>query len=64
VLTDLLAWRDTETPRPEIAYWRTAHGEEVDFVVDRKRKLLVIEVESGGEPAPRDAAHVLSFLHQ
>jgi len=22
VLTDLSAWRDTETPRPEITYWR------------------------------------------
>lgn len=64
VLTDLLAWRDTETPRPEIAYWRTAHGEEVDFVVDRKRKLLAIEVKSGDEPAPRDAAHHRSFLQQ
>jgi predicted AAA+ superfamily ATPase len=64
VLTDLLAWRDTETPRPEVAYWRTAHGEEVDFVVDRKRKLLAIEVKSGGAPAPRDATHISSFLQQ
>jgi predicted AAA+ superfamily ATPase len=64
VLTDLLAWRDTETPRAEIAYWRTAHGEEVDFVVDRKRRLLAIEVKSGGAPAPRDAQHVRNFLQQ
>jgi predicted AAA+ superfamily ATPase len=64
VLTDLLAWRDTETPRADISYWRTAHGEEVDFVVDRKRKLLAIEVKSGGKPMPRDAAHIRSFLQQ
>jgi len=28
VLTDPLAWRDTETPRPEVTYWRTAAGAE------------------------------------
>jgi hypothetical protein len=32
--------------------------------VDRKRKLLAIEVKSGSEPTPRDAAHVASFLEQ
>jgi predicted AAA+ superfamily ATPase len=61
VLTDLLAWRDTETPRPEISYWRTASGEEVDFIVDRKRKLLAIEIKSGGAPSARDAAHLKAF---
>lgn len=64
VLTDLLAWRDTESPRPEISYWRTAQGEEVDFIVDRKRKLLAIEVKAGGAPAPRDAAHIRSLQQE
>lgn len=61
VLTDLLAWRDTETPRPEITYWRTASGAEVDFVIERKHRLLAIEVKSSGAPTPRDAAHLAAF---
>lgn len=61
VLTDLLAWRDTETPRPEVMYWRTASGAEVDFVIERKRKLLAIEVKTGDAPGPRDVAHLKTF---
>jgi predicted AAA+ superfamily ATPase len=62
VLHDLLVWRDTETPRPEITYWRTAGGAEVDFVVERRRALLAVEVKSGTTLAPRDFAHVKQFL--
>lgn len=61
VLTDLLAWRETETPRPEITYWRTTAGAEVDFVIERQRKLLAIEVKASGAPTPRDAAHLSTF---
>jgi uncharacterized protein len=61
VLTDLLCWRDTETPRPEVTYWRTATGAEVDFVIERKRELLAIEVKAGNAPGPRDVAHLKTF---
>jgi hypothetical protein len=61
VLTDLLAWRETESPRPEISYWRTAQNEEVDFVIARRRQLLGVEVKAGDAPAPRDAKHLRSF---
>lgn len=61
VLTDLLAWRDTQTPRPEVTYWRTAGGAEVDFIIERKRKLLAIEVKTGRAPGPRDVAHLTAF---
>jgi uncharacterized protein len=60
-LTDLLAWRDTETPRPEVTYWRTAAGAEVDFVLERKRKLLGVEVKAGESPGPREAEHLKTF---
>jgi predicted AAA+ superfamily ATPase len=35
VLHDLLCWRDARVERAEILYWRTATGEEVDFVGGR-----------------------------
>lgn len=64
VLTDLLAWRETESPRPEVSYWRTAQGEEVDFVIARKRELLAIEVKASGAPTPRDARHLQTFCEE
>ncbi len=64
VLTDLLAWKETESPRPEVSYWRTSQGEEVDFVITRKRQLLAVEVKAGAAPAPRDARHLRTFCDE
>ena len=61
VLGDLLAWRDTRARRPEILYWRTATGEEVDFVIEVDRRLVAIEVKAGDRPKVDDARHLRSF---
>ncbi len=64
VLNDLLVWRDTEVPRPEISYWRTASGAEVDFVLERRRELVAVETKAGTAPTARDASHVRRFLEE
>jgi predicted AAA+ superfamily ATPase len=61
VLHDLLAWRDGRLDRAEIAYWRTASGEEVDLVIEAGGRLLPIEIKAGGRPRLADAAHLRSF---
>lgn len=61
VLHDLLAWREGRRDRPEIAYWRTASGEEVDLVIEAGDRLLPIEVKAGARPRLADAAHLRSF---
>ena len=61
VLVDLVAWRETVVPRPEILFWRTVNGEEVDFVIEHGRKLIPIEVKATTRPAYSDARHVLTF---
>jgi hypothetical protein len=61
VLADLLAWRDTAVRRPEVCYWRTATGEEVDFVVDAGDTLLPIEVKASAEPRTSDIRHLRAF---
>jgi uncharacterized protein len=61
VLTDLLAWRDTRIDRPEVLYWRTATGEEVDFVIEAGGKLLPIEVKATGRPRTGDAKALRTF---
>lgn len=61
VFQDLLAWRDARTDRAEITYWRTALGEEVDFVVEAGGQLLPIEIKATTRPRLADARHVLAF---
>lgn len=61
VLHDILAWRDSRLDRAEVLYWRTAAGEEVDFVVEAGNRLLPIEVKSTRRPRLRDAAHLRAF---
>ena len=53
VLHDLLAWRDARLERAELGYWRTAIGEEVDFVIETGGRLLPIEVKASAPAAPR-----------
>lgn len=62
VLLDLLAWRDLQARRPEVLYWRTAAGHEVDFVVETPDRLLPIEVKASKRVTPADARHLEVFL--
>jgi predicted AAA+ superfamily ATPase len=64
VLNDLLAWRDVRLDRPEVLYWRTATGEEVDFVIEAGRTLLPIEVKATGRPRVGDAKHLRTFREE
>jgi hypothetical protein len=64
VLADLLAWRDSRLDRAEILYWRTAIGEEVDFVIEAGDTLLPIEVKATARPRIPDAKHLRSFREE
>ena len=64
VLGDLLAWSGTLADRAEILYWRTAIGEEVDFVVERKGRLLPIEVKTSARVSSRDARGIMAFREE
>ena len=61
VLHDLLAWRDARLARAELGYWRTATGEEVDFVIESDDRLLPIEVKAAARPRLGDATQLRSF---
>lgn len=64
VLHDLLAWRDARLERAEIGYWRTAIGEEVDFVIETGGKLLPIEVKATARPRLADCRHLRTFRQE
>lgn len=62
VLCDLTAWKSLYAPAPNVMYWRTASGIEVDFVVEWKDQLFAIEVKAGANPDRRDARGLRAFL--
>jgi predicted AAA+ superfamily ATPase len=64
VLVDLLAWRETQTPGPEVLYWRTTTGKEVDFVIEREGRLMPIEVKTALRPRLDDTDGLNAFLDE
>lgn len=64
VLTDLVAWRDALMDPPQILYWRTRAGAEVDFVIEHASGLLPIEVKSTHRPRTIDAQGLLAFREE
>jgi len=64
VLSNLLAWREGVTPKPEILYWRLASGAEVDFVIERAGKVVPVEVKATGRPRTSDIKHLRLFLDE
>lgn len=64
IYTQLLIWRETQTPRPEVYYWRTASGAEVDFVVQSRNGLLPIEVKMTSRAQMGDIRSLEAFLDE
>jgi len=61
ILADLLAWRDARLDGAQLFYWRTAIGEEVDFVIEAGKRLLPIEIKATARPRIGDASHLRTF---
>jgi len=61
VLSDLLAWRDGQSPRPEILFGRTTTDLEVDFVIEQGDRLLAVEVKTTARPGLADLRGLRAF---
>ena len=46
---------------PQVYFWRTTAGTEVDFVVESPRGLVPIEVKLSATPRPAMAASIRTF---
>lgn len=64
ILMDLFAWRDTQVRKPEVLYWRTATGEEVDLVIETPSRTIPVEVKTATRLGPADARGLESFLDE
>jgi predicted AAA+ superfamily ATPase len=47
-----------------VVYWRTASGEEVDFVIETPTRTLPIEIKAATRVSPSDARGLESFLDE
>ena len=64
VLVALLVWRETQTPGPELLYWRTTTGKEVDFVIEHEGRLTPLEVKTTSRPRLDDTDGLKAFLDE
>lgn len=65
VVADLVAWADAQRgTRPQILHWRTASGQEVDFVIEHQGRVLAVEVKAARRPPPSDARHLRAFREE
>jgi uncharacterized protein len=64
VLSDLLAWASAMADGPQVMYWRTASGREVDFVVEWQGKLLPVQVKASTHPRSGDAETLRAFRQE
>jgi predicted AAA+ superfamily ATPase len=63
VASDLLVWRDG-APGRGLYHWRLAGGQEVDFVLEERGRLLPLEVKSATRVGAGDARHLRAFLER
>ena len=62
VMIDLLTWKQSQLNRPDLAYWRTTTGHEVDFVVSTPQRVLPIEVKTSRDVGYSDIKGMHAFL--
>ncbi|MGA2090791.1 MAG: ATP-binding protein [Endomicrobiales bacterium] len=64
VLQHLITYGESMVPRPDVHYWRTVTGAEIDFIIEQGKHLLAVEVKSSENVSISDARHVLAFLDE
>ena len=58
VLSEILRTLHHQGERPRVYFWRTARGQEVDFLVEWETRIVPIEVKLSATPRPRMAASI------
>jgi predicted AAA+ superfamily ATPase len=61
VLTEIIKGALHRGEEPQVHFWRTASGAEVDFVIERQGKLVPVEAKLSATPRPAMATGITAF---
>lgn len=64
LLQDLLAWCHLQVSPPEVHYWRTSSGLEVDLLVEIGEDLVGVEIKSRARPRQEDLRGLRALLEE
>lgn len=64
VYQHLKTWASLITPNPKIYYWRTTSGQEVDFIIEKGKSLLAIEVKCSENISFSDTDNLQIFMQE
>ena len=64
VYQHLRVWSSLQIPKLKLYYWRTSTGKEVDFIVEKGRKLIAIEVKASGQVKYQDIDNLKLFVEE
>jgi predicted AAA+ superfamily ATPase len=64
VFSELMKWVALQTPEPELFYYRTAAGLEIDFLVAMGGRILPIEVKNREKISSIDGRSIETFLNE
>jgi hypothetical protein len=62
VFAELLKWKQLQPVEPELFFYRTAAGMEVDFLLAGERGIIPIEIKSSERVTAADGRSVAAFL--
>ena len=62
VFTELLKWKELQSVEPELYFYRTSAGMEIDFLIASKDFILPIETKAHEKVSPADGRSLESFL--
>ncbi|MBI4650319.1 ATP-binding protein [Candidatus Desantisbacteria bacterium] len=62
VLSELIKWKELQPIEPELYFYRTSAGMEIDFLIKGENQLLPIEVKSGHKVNYADAHNLEAFI--
>ncbi len=62
VLAELVRWRSWQQDPPELHFYRTRAGREIDFVLHGRSRLLALEVKASERAHRTDARSLVEFL--
>lgn len=62
IFSELLKWKQLQTQEPELFFYRTSGGLEIDFLLARKGGILPIKVKSSAQVTYADGRNLAAFM--